>query len=388
MIKDIDTLCATIVVESNTSSTTHHHTNSSICDTIVVDKQQPNCNQDDEEDEDITSTLPLSEDILRKFKVHGVLGRGATAIVYKATSFTSTTSPPPLALKIYSDPAALQAEVEALRVIQGKPHPNVMHCEEIVPPRCLVVEACGGGELFHYVANSKDIDYTEEMVAKSLRGLLLAVQHLHSLNIAHRDIKPQNILLRYPGNPTEVVLVDFGIACTKGHACRGMLGTPGYIAPEALLAGAVYDKRCDLWSVGVVAYVLLTGRMPYYPAKGSPVNVATVLDATRNATPLCLEEYSWSSEAKQFVQRLLCVDPAQRYTAQEALSHPFITQLNGGHHVVAGDVQSTLRRFNARERLRAILFGVCAAQRAICLVKRRSELLVVNAKKRLREDDS
>lgn len=119
----------------------------------------------------------------------------------------------------------------------------------------IVMEYCEGGELYEaLMANGK---FPEEDVAKIIKQILAALKHLHDKNIAHRDLKPENVIIESKEGEMRIKLIDFGLSKLLGKNGKIMmtkLGTPYYVSPEVL--EGVYDKRCDLWAVGVLAFIL------------------------------------------------------------------------------------------------------------------------------------
>jgi serine/threonine protein kinase len=194
----------------------------------------------------------------------------------------------------------------------------------------IVTELCTGGELYErIVAKStgrRENDapcFAEDEAARVVYQILGAVSYMHERGIVHRDIKPENILFEDDDEDSPIKIIDFGLS--RRHSDKveppmsSVVGTPYYIAPEVLLKK--YDKSCDLWSVGVVAYTLLCG---YPPFNGS--NNDEVCDAVRlGRYRFHSEEWSRSSrESRHFIRQLLQKDPRKRMTARQALEHPWI----------------------------------------------------------------
>jgi calcium-dependent protein kinase len=142
---------------------------------------------------------------------------------------------------------------------------------------------------------------------------------LHDLDIAHRDLKPENILFCGTGN--DIKLIDFGMSkiCNKNAQMNTRLGSPYYVAPEVL--DGQYDKRCDLWSIGVITYILLCGEPPFFGE-----STAAVFKKIRK----CEYDFSqdvWKSisrNAKLFVMKLIEPNLSLRMTVEQALQHPWM----------------------------------------------------------------
>lgn len=125
------------------------------------------------------------------------------------------------------------------------------------------MEYCGGGDLFEKIT-SPGYSFSESKAAKIMRKLFLALNHCHSLGVAHRDLKPQNIMYSECG---EIKLIDFGLSKQILHSTtklKTLVGTPHYVAPEVL--DGIYGIECDCWSLGVIMHTILSGELPF---KGS-----------------------------------------------------------------------------------------------------------------------
>jgi len=208
-----------------------------------------------------------------------------------------------------------------LELISQVDHPNIVRWEAIYESEnvaMLVMEQLQGGELFDQVVEHGT--FAEDRAAKAARQILQAVGHLHERRIAHRDIKPENFV--YADRDGDVLkLIDFGFAVRRrigGPKLYQRCGTLQYVAPE-VLRDEGYDESADMWSVGAVVYSLLIGKAMYGGSDASIFrkNSEGRVDWSRSFKAL-------SPEAQDFVQGLLCVDPAARLTAAAALQHPWI----------------------------------------------------------------
>jgi calcium/calmodulin-dependent protein kinase I len=234
-----------------------------------------------------------------------------------------------VAIKIIQKPtnnkiAMLKAEVDILTRCD---HPNVvkMHaCYETEKVLYLVLELLTGGELFDCIIAKGH--YSEADARNVTITLLDAIKYLHSRGVAHRDLKPENILLKDSSNAAAVKITDFGLSKIFADDLAGEVimktacGTPGYVAPEVLTSKS-YSSQVDLWSVGVIVYVLLCGFPPFYGE-----NDAQMFKKIKAGSYKFLSPY-WdpiSADAKDFVSKLLVVDPTKRMTAAEALDHRWL----------------------------------------------------------------
>jgi len=234
-------------------------------------------------------------------------------------------------------------------VFLGMDHPHVARLFDVYETDeylHLVMECLEGGELFDRVTERKR--YSEQDAAEAARQMLLALNYLHSHGIVHRDLKLENFLYDFK-HGDHLKLIDFGFSKVwdpniKMHVSCGTLS---YVAPEVL--DKSYTKQCDLWSLGVIAFILLAGYMPF---SGSE----QVQKAKISAGEYTLKKERWSTvseEALGFVQALLQVNPDKRLTAEQALEHPWIRQR---HAQVQMDIDSSivegLRQFGQASKFR------------------------------------
>jgi len=252
------------------------------------------------------------------------LGRGAFSIVYEATSKKNGHKKAVKVIEkknVGQDMSRLQTEMEILKKVN---HPNIIALSEIFETAdtlYIVTELVTGGELFDKIVELGQ--YSEKDAATLVYKMVHAIDYLHSLGIVHRDLKPENLLLKSPEDPSEVKLADFGLSKIVGQKImmQTACGTPGYVAPEVLNATG-YEKEVDLWSIGVITYILLCGFPPFYNE-----NLSDLFEQIMNAEYDFPEEY-WkdiSEDAKDFIRKLLVVSPKERMTSKEALKHPWLT---------------------------------------------------------------
>lgn len=160
-----------------------------------------------------------------------------------------------------------------------------------------------------------------------MRDIGTAIQFLHSRNIAHRDVKPENLLYTSKEKDAVLKLTDFGFAKeTTQNALQTPCYTPYYVAPE-VLGPEKYDKSCDMWSLGVIMYILLCGFPPFYSNTGQAISPGM-------KRRIRLGQYSFpnpewldvSEDAKQLIRLLLKTDPTERLTIMQFMNHPWINQ--------------------------------------------------------------
>lgn len=215
---------------------------------------------------------------------------------------------------------SIKLEIEIMSRLSG--HPNVVDLKAVYEDEDfvhLVMELCAGGELFHQL--EKYGRFAEHEARGIFKHLMQVVKYCHDNGIVHRDLKPENILLAEKSSSSPIKLADFGLATyiDQGKNLHGTVGSPFYIAPEVLAGG--YNQAADIWSTGVILYILLSGMPPFWGKTKSKI-----FDAVR-AADLRFPPDPWnqiSLSARDLITRMLCVDPSRRLNASEVLSHPWM----------------------------------------------------------------
>jgi calcium-dependent protein kinase len=201
-------------------------------------------------------------------------------------------------------------------------HPNVVCVADAYEDSravYFVMELCTGGEMFDKIVAAGH--YSEKSAADAFRTILRMLHHCHTLGVVHRDLKPENFLLSERGAGAVLKATDFGLSAffKVGDVFTEMVGSPYYVAPEVLRKR--YGPECDLWSVGVILYILLGGLPPFWGE-----NEKAIFDAVMRGH-LDFSEDPWpsiSEKAKDLVRRLLTKDVAARLNIEQALAHPWL----------------------------------------------------------------
>lgn len=308
---------------------------------------------------------PSSESGMRfdeLYRLKGVLGTGAFSTVREG--YHRSNSNISYAVKCINrkklseeDEAALLDEVGILKELR---HDHIIRLYDFfVEPSTyyLVMERMRGGELFDRIVAKAY--YNEKEARDTCKLLLQAVGHCHDNHIAHRDLKPENLLLLSENDDSAVKIADFGFAkkVYERNSLTTQCGTPGYVAPE-ILEGTPYDERADMWSVGVILYILLGGYPPFIES-----TQRDLFRKIRRGDYEFHEEY-WgtvSSEAKELISQLLTVDVNARLTADEALENQWIT--GDDAKLMQRDLGANLekmRNFNAKRKFRAVVSTIIA----------------------------
>ena len=259
--------------------------------------------------------------------------------------------------------------LDEIDVLSKLTHPNILQMNEVFMDDVnlyVVAEYCQGGELFNVI--SKKGSFSESDACVIMKQVLSAVCYAHKNNIVHRDIKPENILLLSPSPSSSsfsdltVKLIDWG--CAKVLPPKERLhvldGTPYYIAPE-VLAGD-YDEKCDVWSTGVVMYILLCGYPPFNGKKTEDIYKAI----KKGNLKFPGKEWSVvSQEAKELISKMLEKDPKKRCSALEALDHEwFQKHMNKGTQGVnlAKSIFDNMKKFKKEKKLEQATVGFIVNQ--------------------------
>lgn len=187
----------------------------------------------------------------------------------------------------------------------------------------MVMELLRGGELFDRIVMKGS--YSEHEAAASTKAMAEAIGYLHSIGVVHRDLKPENLIYDKPGPEGELKITDFGLAKYRSanQRMQTACGTPGYVAPEVLMSSSSvkYGPEVDLWSLGVIVYILLCGFPPFYHD-----NTSELYKQIKKGKFDFPEAY-WgeiSAAAKDLIKGLLTVDPRKRLTPAQVLQHPWV----------------------------------------------------------------
>eukprot|EP00986_Skeletonema_menzelii_P004273 scaffold1452_cov96-Skeletonema_menzelii.AAC.8 len=230
---------------------------------------------------------------------------------------------------------------------QQQHHPNILQLVDFHEDQdhvYIITERYTGGELFDFIGqhSSRRGSYgclTEGYAASIIKCLLEAVAYLHSLGIVHRDVKPENILFEHDRGEKEyeqhyfdsvtnsIRLIDFGLSREYNFEVDGYMsnpvGTSYYVAPECL--EGKYTQSCDVWSVGIITYILLCGYPPFNGANDDEIKSIILNYGSAKNVNFTLRGWAGKSdEAKDFIKCLLRRDPSERFTADEALMHPWL----------------------------------------------------------------
>ncbi|VAH28809.1 unnamed protein product [Triticum turgidum subsp. durum] len=230
-------------------------------------------------------------------------------------------------------------------------HPNIVTLRDTYEDDNavhLVMELCEGGELFDRIVARGH--YTERAAAVVTKTIVEVVQMCHKHGVMHRDLKPENFLFANKKETAVLKAIDFGLSVffTPGERFSEIVGSPYYMAPEVLKRN--YGQEVDVWSAGVILYILLCGVPPFWAETEQGVAQAiirSVIDFKRDPWPRV------SDNAKDLVRGMLNPDPRRRLTAQQVLDHPWLQNIKKAPNVNLGEtVKARLQQFSVMNKFK------------------------------------
>ncbi|XVE89986.1 hypothetical protein DITRI_Ditri20bG0040700 [Diplodiscus trichospermus] len=268
----------------------------------------------------------MSETLKNKYQECEEIGRGRFGTITRVfcpiteASFACKS----IDKRLLTDPTdreCLENEPKIMTLLS--PHSNIVQIHDMLESEDtlqLILELCQPYTLYDQILLP---DLTESKAASYMQQLMLGLAHCHRFGIVHRDIKPDNIFFDFRGN---LKIGDFGSAAWLGElgTVDGLVGTPYYVAPEVVM-GRAYNEKVDVWSAGVVLYVMLAGVPPFYGETAEEIFEAVLRGNLRFPTRIFR---SVSAEAKDLLRKMICRDVSKRWSAEQVLRHPWI--LNGG----------------------------------------------------------
>ncbi|CAN6458114.1 unnamed protein product [Victoria cruziana] len=251
----------------------------------------------------------------------------------------------------------VRREIQIMHHLAG--HPNVISIkgayEDTIAVH-VVMELCAGGELFDRIISKGH--YTERQAADLARVIVRVVEACHSLGVMHRDLKPENFLFIDQSEESPLKTIDFGLSIffKPGEIFTDVVGSPYYVAPEVLRKH--YGPEADVWSAGVIIYILLSGVPPFWAESEQGIFEQVLhgeLDFSMDPWPTV------SNEAKDLIRRMLVRNPKKRLTAHEVLCHPWV-QVDGvaPNKPLDSAVLTRLKQFSAMNKLKKMALRVIA----------------------------
>ncbi|TNV80972.1 hypothetical protein FGO68_gene3591 [Halteria grandinella] len=295
------------------------------------------------------------------FENEKVLGQGSFGMVQKAKH--KLTGEMRAIKRLTKEKMSVSARIRLnyeIDILKNLDHPNILRLYEVFEDKkyiYLVTEFCQGGELFdEIIARGK---FSERDAAHVIKQLLSAISYCHTRKICHRDLKPENILIDNK-ETLSIKLIDFGTSqkFEDEEKMELVLGTAYYIAPEVLKGE--YDEKCDVWSIGVILYILLSGEPPF-PGGDDKEILRNVIQGKVSFT-----REVWkgrSEEVKSFIKKMMKMNSRDRPTASESLQHPWMLKTidDVADDGITQEALRTLRRFRTNQKLQqaALTYIVC-----------------------------
>ncbi|XAR60297.1 Non-specific serine/threonine protein kinase [Bertholletia excelsa] len=302
------------------------------------------------------------EDVKTQYTIGKELGRGQFGVTYLCTSKATgeqfackTIAKRKLANK--EDMEDVRREVQIMHHLKGQS--NVVELKGAFEDKHsvhLVMELCAGGELFDRIIAKGQ--YTERAAAQLLRTIVQIVHTCHSMGVIHRDLKPENLLLLNKNEDSPLKVNDFGLSVfyKQGEQFQDLVGSAYYVAPEVLKRK--YGPEIDIWSVGVMLYILLCGSPPFWAESEHGIFNAILrghIDFSSDPWP------SISPGAKDLVKKMLNSDPKQRLTAHQVLNHPWIKEDGEAPDTPLDNVVlDRLKQFRAMNKFKKVALRVIA----------------------------
>ncbi|GAM19693.1 hypothetical protein SAMD00019534_028680 [Acytostelium subglobosum LB1] len=257
------------------------------------------------------------------------IGRGAFSVVGLGTHKETGAQ---VAIKAIAKQHVAEADMKRftteIQIMKKLKHKNIIQLIEVFDSPeylYLVLELVRGGELFDRIVGKGQ--YSEKDACNLVRQIVSAVEYMHQHGVCHRDLKPENLLCSAEDEPEQFVrIADFGLSkiFEGGEELKTACGTPDYVAPEILECKA-YDTSVDMWSIGVITYILLCGFAPFYADTHHEL-FQKILDLEYD-----FPEPEWTNVtdlAKDFISKLLVINPTERWTASQCMKHPWLAENN------------------------------------------------------------
>lgn len=292
-----------------------------------------------------------TEKLAQLYDVEEKLGSGSFATVKRCVRLKDKRE---FALKIVKKKGMDAKELESLKqevqILMNLNHPNVVKLYEVFDTSkkmYMVMDLLIGGELFDRIV--KKGSFSEAEAASQVKQVTSALIYMHKNGVVHRDLKPENLLFETKSDYSTIKIIDFGLAKVNDDAMRTPCGTPGYVAPE-ILSDKEYGKEVDMWSVGVILYILLCGFPPFYDNSGNLRNLYSQIKKGQFSFPSPYWDHI-SDGAKDLIKRLLTVNPKKRYTGKQVLAHSWV-QGSASAEPIKGDYMSKIKQFYYRRKLK------------------------------------
>ncbi|KAK7385961.1 hypothetical protein VNO78_31968 [Psophocarpus tetragonolobus] len=302
------------------------------------------------------------EDVRQHYTLGKELGRGQFGVTYRCTENSTglqyaCKSISKRKLVSRADIEDMKREIQIMQHLSGQS--NIVEFKGAYEDKQsvhVVMELCAGGELFDRIIAKGH--YSERAAASICRQIVKVVNICHFMGVMHRDLKPENFLLSSKDDKGLLKATDFGLSVfiEEGKAYRDIVGSAYYVAPEVLRRS--YGKEADVWSAGVILYILLSGVPPFWSETEKGIFDAILqghIDFESNPWP------SISNSAKDLVRKMLIKDPKKRITSAQVLEHPWLKEGgNASDKPIDSAVLSRMKQFRAMNKLKKLALKVIA----------------------------
>ncbi|KAL1803022.1 hypothetical protein ACET3Z_031669 [Daucus carota] len=303
------------------------------------------------------------QDIFTRYKLGRELGRGEFGVTYECIDIENGEKV--ACKKISKDKLRTEIDVEDVRreveIMRHLPsHPNIVTFIDVYEDKeaiYLVMELCGGGELFDRIVARGH--YSERGAALVTKTMLEVVKVCHDHGVMHRDLKPENFLFANEDENAPLKAIDFGLSMffEPGQSFGEIVGSPYYMAPEVLRRK--YGAEVDVWSAGVILYILLCGVPPFWAETEEGIALSIIkgrIDFNREPWPKV------SEDAKELVKGMLDPNPSSRMTVEEVLGHRWIQNAHKVPDIPLGDnVKTRIQQFSLMNKFKKKVLGMVAA---------------------------
>lgn len=288
-------------------------------------------------------------DINNKYKYICLLGKGAFGRVCLYSEINNPNSK--FAIKIikknFVNAYSIQSIIREVNILRQLDHPNIVnYIETFEDPKFIyiVMEYIPGDNLLNLITYKKSNDFSIKDIQEIFKILLTTVQYLHDKKLVHRDLKPSNILFSSDSNYHSLKIIDFGLSINKCDKDSYRVGSPYYMSPE--LVNGTFEYESDVWSIGVILYLIVTGKQPF---QANTKEEVYKLIKKGNYDIESLEENHCSNELKDLIKKIFVVNTKERITVNGCLEHAFF-QMEGNSsnddEVIDSKILMSLKYFN------------------------------------------